>query len=652
MDKNLRIGMLIGRFYPVEGGAEVQCRRLSNELRARNHSVFVLTQSLPHTPSFEEIDGLPVYRVGLPFNGIIGSLSYVFGGLFWILRNRNIVDLLHVHMASSPAVLAAIAGRILGKPVMLKIAGSRMTGDLRTSAATWYGRMKLDFLQKHIRNIVCPSREIEQELLNYGFAAGRITVIPNGVDTSFFTQTGPNEKKRLRQELALEQDALVAVYCGRLQAGKGLDLLLAAWPEISRGERRMLLIVGDGPLGGRLRNDYGRLESVRFTGWEKDTLRYLQAADIFVLPSLGEGMSNALIEAMSCGLTCVATEIGGNTEVITHGCNGILVAPGKAAALIEGVNRVANDPPARESIGRAARSFVEENLSLGIIAEKYEMVYHDMLTGDAKGTLRFEFGKNWGRFSVAINDARIRYAEDSFTGMLGVDALKGKTFLDIGCGSGLMSLAAVRAGALRVHSFDYDERSVETTRALKERFCPGLSSWTIGRGDALDAEYLRSLGPFDIVYSWGVLHHTGHLWQALENVTEVCGKSGKLYIALYNDQGIFSAVWKLIKIAYNCLPGIARYFVVLPVAVRLWGPATVRDMFRMQPFKTWREYRAARGMSPWRDVIDWVGGYPFEVARPLAVINFFKKRGFALLKEKSCGRGHGNNEFVFEKRRA
>src|SRR5580700_4982062 len=129
---------------------------------------------------------------------------------------------------------------------------------------------------------------------------------------------------------------------------------------------------------------------------------------------------------------------------------------------------------------------------------------------------RFAFGENWAAFLAQLDDQRIATAEASLREMLGVENLHGRTFLDIGSGSGLFSLAARRLGA-KVRSFDYDPASVACTTELKTRYYPQDENWTVGTGSVLDADYLNSFPKFDIVYSWGVLHHTGQMWLALEN---------------------------------------------------------------------------------------------------------------------------------------
>lgn len=261
---------------------------------------------------------------------------------------------------------------------------------------------------------------------------------------------------------------------------------------------------------------------------------------------------------------------------------------------------------------------------------------------------RFEFGKNWSQFLTVLDDERIQEAEKSLRLMLGVSDLKGKSFLDIGSGSGLFSLAARRLGAT-VRSFDYDPNSVACTSELRHRYFDGDLEWTVSEGSVLDPEYVRSLGKFDIVYSWGVLHHTGKMWEALENASFPVADGGKLFIAIYNDQGSTSQRWTTVKRAYNRCPASLRPLILAPALLRLWGPTVMRDSLKLDPLRTWRSYTSMRGMSPWRDVVDWVGGYPFEVAKPEQILDFYRQRDYNLVKMTTCAGGIGCNQFVFDK---
>lgn len=267
--------------------------------------------------------------------------------------------------------------------------------------------------------------------------------------------------------------------------------------------------------------------------------------------------------------------------------------------------------------------------------------------------VRFEFGKNWHRFLRTLDDKRIARAEQSLRDFLGRERLDGLTFLDIGSGSGLFSLAARRLGA-KVRSFDYDTHSVACTEELRRRYIPADPDWVVEQGSALDEVFLASLGQFDIVYSWGVLHHTGQMWKALDLAKDLVRPGGLLYIAIYNDLGAITDKWHAIKIRYNSLPDPLKLPYAAAVLAGEEWPQVKYFVKQKQPWgyvRRWRDYErdSTRGMDFWRDQIDWIGGLPYERATLDQILDFYMKDSFEPANIASRETGYGCNEFLFRR---
>ena len=253
-------------------------------------------------------------------------------------------------------------------------------------------------------------------------------------------------------------------------------------------------------------------------------------------------------------------------------------------------------------------------------------------------TQRFEFGKNWLQYLKKIEESHIEDARNSITKLLDISDLSGFKFCDVGSGSGIYSLAARSLGAY-VYSFDYDKESVESTEKLKQLYNPNCEDWIIKQGSVLDKNYMSNLEEFDYVYSWGVLHHTGDLRQSLENIGSLVKANGYLILAIYNKQILLSSYWKIIKKLYVTIKLLRPFifFFHLPIIF----PQILRSFIFKRKLK--------RGMIILNDYIDWIGGYPFEVASREEVKNFYDKKGYKLVRCISVGRSLGCNEFVFKK---
>ena len=267
---------------------------------------------------------------------------------------------------------------------------------------------------------------------------------------------------------------------------------------------------------------------------------------------------------------------------------------------------------------------------------------------------KFQFGDNWLNFSKKLNNQKIKIAENDLKNFIKIN-LKNKKFLDIGCGSGLSSLAAVNLGA-KVVSFDIDKNSIKASKYLKKVYNINSKDWKILSGNVLNKNFLKILGKFDIIYCWGVLHHTGNMYLGLNNLILNSKKNTLLYLALYNDEGLNSKVWLIIKKFYNILPTIffKKIFFYLILILNI----LIVDIFalaNLRNFKAIKElvykiknYENSRGMTYINDQLDWIGGYPFEVAKPQIIINFFKEKKFKLIKVK-FNKGYGNNMYLFSK---
>jgi 2-polyprenyl-6-hydroxyphenyl methylase/3-demethylubiquinone-9 3-methyltransferase len=264
----------------------------------------------------------------------------------------------------------------------------------------------------------------------------------------------------------------------------------------------------------------------------------------------------------------------------------------------------------------------------------------------------FSFGHNWQTFLQSFDEERVEIAAESLRQFMGMADLRGKSFLDIGCGSGLFSYAALNLGAKRIVSFDVDPFSVECCKRLRDRG-KNPAHWEVHEGSVLDKSFLSGLGKFDIVYSWGVLHHTGAMWDAIENSAALVNPGGYYYIAIYNKilarNGSTSWVhpfWLKIKTLYNAYPALGAY-VLEPLAMSAYLAIVIAR--GENPVTHIRNYKSHRGMS-WRtDATDWLGGYPYEFATVEEIFTFVKAKfaGFNLVNIKVTS-GRGLNWYLFK----
>jgi 2-polyprenyl-6-hydroxyphenyl methylase/3-demethylubiquinone-9 3-methyltransferase len=251
----------------------------------------------------------------------------------------------------------------------------------------------------------------------------------------------------------------------------------------------------------------------------------------------------------------------------------------------------------------------------------------------------FDFGSNWQAFSEQYIDAqRLATAAHSLQSLLQRETLCGVSVLDVGCGSGLFSLAAFQLGAAKVVGIDINPRCIAVSQQNRDRFAP-QAPISFQQSSALDPKSLEKLGTFDLVYAWGSLHHTGAMWDAIRNVTRQVSPSGTLALAIYNKHAT-SPIWRWIKWYYNQLPGFGQQL----MAIMFVGVIYVAKFLvtRRNPLDK------ERGMDFWYDVIDWIGGYPYEYALPREVEAFMRDQGFVLRHSIAAQVPTGCNEFVFQ----
>jgi len=267
--------------------------------------------------------------------------------------------------------------------------------------------------------------------------------------------------------------------------------------------------------------------------------------------------------------------------------------------------------------------------------------------------IAFPFGKNWREFLRHFDEERLRVAAESLIEFLPLQDMRGKTFLDVGCGSGLFSYAAHTLGAERIVSFDADPDSVACCKVLRAR-SGNPESWEVTQGSILDREFTSRLGLFDLVYAWGVLHHTGRMWDSIRISADLVSPEGYYYIALYNKilsrdgrAAWIHDFWIKVKRLYNEHPGLGSY-VLEPAAMAAYlGLVLLRGE---NPVTHVRNYKSQRGMS-WRtDATDWLGGYPYEFATVEEVFSFVReaRSDFNLVNLKVTS-GRGLNWYLFHR---
>jgi glycosyltransferase involved in cell wall biosynthesis len=372
--------MLVNEFPPLPvGGAERQAERLSGWLAARGWNVSVLTRGADGLPAHETRDGFTILRVRPRGPRKLGTLTFVLGSLWTLFQQRENYAILHAHLAFGPAFAAVAAARALGKRVIVKLGNSGEFGDIHVSQKTLRGRVRLSALRHWADAVIALDDAMQVEALAAGFDPRRLRRMNNGIDFELFSSDC--SKSDARSALKLDGKVIV-LFMGRLSEQKSLPTLLNAFALARENCPALhLLLLGDGPSRAALESLADALavsDNVTFAGSQRDVHPYLTAADVFALPSVSEGISNALLEAMSAGLACVATPVGGNAEVLESGACGMLVAARDVSAWAAALSDLGNDSQRCERLGTAARQRVRERYDFSVVGEQYESLYREL----------------------------------------------------------------------------------------------------------------------------------------------------------------------------------------------------------------------------------------------------------------------------------
>lgn len=373
--KKIRVVMVIQSYLPLIGGAERQIASLSPFLKELDVELHILTRRYPGLSSFEIIEGVPVHRIPIAGPKSVAAVMFIFNSLLKIRSLKP--DLLHAHELLSPSTIAVLGKLWLGMPVLAKVLRGGQLGDLAKIKAGMLSTWRVRFLSRGIDAFAVISREIDAELALLGIPEARRIFLPNGVDTARFKPALEEEKSALRERLGLPAGKIV-IYSGRLQPEKRVGQLIKVWNQIQSQEKdAWLVIVGTGIEENNLREMAGA--HVRFIGAVEDVAPYLNSADVYVLPSSTEGLSNSLLEAMACGLGVVATNVGGAPDMVKHGLRGLLISPDAPDELSRAILTLLRDEKMCARSGADAREFVTANYALPAMAERMRNLYDALL---------------------------------------------------------------------------------------------------------------------------------------------------------------------------------------------------------------------------------------------------------------------------------
>jgi glycosyltransferase involved in cell wall biosynthesis len=371
-----RIAMLTQRYLPHVGGAERQLQQLAPRLKDWGFDLHILTRHEKGLKRFEIIDGVPVHRLPAAGPKAWAAATFTVSAVWTLIRIRP--DVIHAHEILRPATIALHAKFILPRPVLVKILRGGARGDIYKLKRRPFWKSYLRRLSRNVDAFLVISQEIDQELADLNIPQQKRVFLPNGVDVVHCCPVSEERKQKLRAMFSLPLQCMLVVYAGRLVPEKHVDHLLKVWSDIrAKFPGAHLLIVGEGEELSRLKEM--QVDGVQFTGQVQDAVPYLQASDLFVLPSSTEGLSNSMLEAMSCGLPVLATKVGGAPDVIEHQVSGWLIPSEDVDALKQGLETLLGEKSLRFSLGSNARQRIISSYSLDSVARRLVGLYQQLM---------------------------------------------------------------------------------------------------------------------------------------------------------------------------------------------------------------------------------------------------------------------------------
>lgn len=371
--QSIRVAMITHHYYPHIGGIERGLAMLNPELQARGVELHVITRQSADLPSFERINGVAVHRLPVPRMNALAGVTFTFNAVRLIRQLQP--DVVHAHILFSPAMAAMLAKHLFGYPMVVTLhrSGAAPLGEIARLKQKFLGAQRLAHYRQYVDAFISISRDIDDELDDHGIEKEKRCFIPNCIDTNRFAPLSLERKRLASIQLGLSSGP-IAVYVGRLSHEKRVQHLLTIWPKVREVHpRATLLVVGDGPEAVPLQQRSS--EGIRFIGPVDDVLPYLQVADLFVLPSIAEGLSVALLEAMSTQVPVLLTNVGGALDVIKHGQNGWLIPPDDVPALQEAVLTLFGDTACCRRLGENGRESMKRDYALPIIASRLQNLY-------------------------------------------------------------------------------------------------------------------------------------------------------------------------------------------------------------------------------------------------------------------------------------